>query len=960
VDHKRIIHVQEQHQHGEHSSIQESPTSDEGTYVNESSEPRNQNNLKVDTALYPDGAPPMSTPSARREQATRLEDDLTLLQAERVASRSTQGENGEHGDHHSISRTRSRRSEAVDEFDEATNPLHEKAAIYKPPESPNTKLSAFVKRIHQSSFLVRYLTYIVPMVLLIMIPLLIGALKFPNTSVGGVKLMWFSIWLEIVWLTLWAGRIVGKGLPPVVSAVASVFTNNAKKWRDMAKQLEIHFALFLWWLGVEISFLPTMKNHHVDGDKGTRSWENTLNKIIIVIFVWTILNLIEKVIIQLIAISFHLRTYADRIEINKFQIGSLVKLYQWSRAQIEEDDDAFQEKDQDQTGSGTKTPLHYAGKAGRAAQKVAEKVGNKVGDVAGGVVSDFTGRRVKNSGDPYQVILTLLRSTSGCQVLARRLYRTFVRDGFDTVFSGDLKEAFDNNEEAEAAFVMFDRDMNGDISMEELEAVCVDIGRERKSITASLKDLDSVVSKLDDVFMFFVFVIVIIVFLSLISTSAAGVLTSAGSTILALSWLFSATAQEFLQSIIFVFVKHPFDVGDRVTIYGNAGDAGLGDDYFVKEITLLYTEFKKMQGHVVQAPNSYLNGLFILNQRRSGALAEAVPIIIKYGTTIDQLDGLRQRLLEFVRSEKRDFQSNILTELRAVTENFSVTLNVVFFYKSNWQNEGLRLQRRNKFICMLMIALQEIGIEGPRMNLQGANVDYPVHINYGQPMVAPPLKREDPTEAEEVPIGEAGHSIPENTSISSGTTARHPSILRKGMNTAAARARGASTSRKHVDFSLGMANLSSNDVMGDVFEDRSVRIDDVVRTSNREAAERRMQDLAEEEEERRTSRSASASAASSNKGSRRPSNLTTTTTNEGRPSVDAHSVRSGASSARNRFFRHRSSVSRDGNDLESGRGVSPGAPVPGSSGAQEDDHHHLHLHQHQQAQVHDHDERHMQ
>jgi hypothetical protein len=241
------------------------------------------------------------------------------------------------------------------------------------------------------------------------------------------------------------------------------------------------------------------------------------------------------------------------------------------------------------------------------------------------------------------------------------------------------------------------------------------------------------------------------------------------------------------------------------------------------------------------------------------------------------------------------------------------------------------------------------------MNLQGANVDYPVHINYGQPMVAPPLHREDPTEPEEVPIGEPGsHSIPENTSVSSGTAARHPSILRKGMNTAAARARGASTSRKHVDFSLGMANLSSNDVMGDVFEDRSVRIDDVVRTSNREATERRMQDLAEEEEERRTSRSASAStgAASSHRGSRRPSNLTTTTTHEGRLSTDAHSVRSGASSARNRFFRHRSSVSRDGNDLESGRGVSPSAPVPVSSGAQ--DGHHPHV------QVYDHDEKHMQ
>lgn len=89
---------------------------------------------------------------------------------------------------------------------------------------------------------------------------------------------------------------------------------------------------------------------------------------------------------------------------------------------------------------------------------------------------------------------------------------------------------------------------------------------------------------------------------------------------LALSWLFSATAQEFLASIIFVFVKHPFDVGDRVDIY-NTG-AGTVDTFFVKEIALMYTEFKKLEGHVVQAPNSLLNTLFILNMRRSGGLAE--------------------------------------------------------------------------------------------------------------------------------------------------------------------------------------------------------------------------------------------------------------------------------------------------------------------------------------------------
>ncbi|CAG8888124.1 unnamed protein product [Penicillium egyptiacum] len=858
------------------------------------------------------GPPPMSTPFERREQATRLQDDLILAQAERVASRSTQSGEGEYSEHNTMSRTRSRRAEAVDEFNEATNPLHEKAAVYKPPENPNTKLSAFVKKIHQSSFIVRYLTYIMPMVLILLVPLLIGSLKYSNSSVGGVELMWFSIWLEIVWLTLWAGRVVAKCLPSVAGTLASIFTNNAKKWRDMVRQLEIHLTLFLWWLAVEISFLPTMKNHHVDGDKTTRSWENTLNKIIIVVLVWTILNLIEKVIIQLIAISFHQRTYADRIEINKFQIGSLTKLYQWSRAQIDDKDKVFEENHDQQTSR--KNPLQYATMAGRAASKV----GNKVGDVANGVVADFTGRQAKSSSDPYQAILTLLRSTSGCQVLARRLYRTFVRDGdgFDTVFSGDLKEAFDSNEEAEAAFAMFDRDMNGDISIEELKAVCVDIGRERKSLTASLKDLDSVVSKLDEVFVFFVFVISLIVFLSLISTSAAGVLTSAGSTILALSWMFSTTATEFLQSIIFVFVKHPFDVGDRVTIYGNSGDVGLGDDYFVKEITLLYTEFKKMQGHVVQAPNSYLNTLFILNQRRSGGLSDPVPIVIKYGTTIKQMEALRQRLLEFVRSEKRDYQSNILTELREVTENLSVTLNVIFFYKSNWQNEGLRLLRRNKFICMLMIALQEIGIEGPRMNLQGYTSDTPFHVHYDNqpPRVFKP-KHEKNWEAE-IPIGGPSHAVPENIGTSAVGPAGTHSILRKGMDSVAGRARSQSASRKHIDFSLGMSDFSG-DVMGDVFEDHSAHINDVVRDTNRETAERRMQEISEDGKDRHsdgTSRH------------RRPSNHSSPS-QDSRPSVDAPSIHSSASSTRNRFFRHHRSISPHCEDLESGHTVCPDAPT---------------------------------
>ena len=57
--------------------------------------------------------------------------------------------------------------------------------------------------------------------------------------------------------------------------------------------------------------------------------------------------------------------------------------------------------------------------------------------------------------------------------------------------------------------------------------------------------------------------------------------------------------QEVLTSIIFLFVKHPFDIGDRVIIET--------DHLTVKEINLLSTVFLDANGILVQAPNLVLN-----------------------------------------------------------------------------------------------------------------------------------------------------------------------------------------------------------------------------------------------------------------------------------------------------------------------------------------------------------------
>jgi hypothetical protein len=169
--------------------------------------PRSGTHLTVETQYDYPSSRRMQSPSQSREKASRLDDDLALLQIERDID-DMEALNRGTSQTRSMTKVRSRRDEPVDEFDAATNPLHEQAARYRPPENPNTSVSKFFKKIHSKSWLVRYFTYITPLVLIILIPILIGALVFPDSvDVGGVKLSWFGIWLMIVWLTLWAGRV---------------------------------------------------------------------------------------------------------------------------------------------------------------------------------------------------------------------------------------------------------------------------------------------------------------------------------------------------------------------------------------------------------------------------------------------------------------------------------------------------------------------------------------------------------------------------------------------------------------------------------------------------------------------------------------------------------------------------------------------------------------------------------
>ncbi|KAJ2925115.1 hypothetical protein H1R20_g11975, partial [Candolleomyces eurysporus] len=298
-------------------------------------------------------------------------------------------------------------------------------------------------------------------------------------------------------------------------------------------------------------------------------------------------------------------------------------------------------------------------------------------------------------------VKTALESSNRSRILARRIFYSFAKPGADVLLVEDIQRYFATTDEAAQVFALFDKDFNGDATREEMEITLMELHREQLSIENSMRDLDSAVGRLDNIFMTLYVVIAALIIAVALEAQLVTLITGAGTLILGLSWLIGGSLQEVLQSIIFLFIKHPFDVGDRVTINK--------ETYTVKEIRLLSTVFLDGSSVSVQAPNNVLSTMFIQNLRRSPQMSETFTFDVSYATTFEDLEKLRERMLAFVTEERRDYHPSFDVNIKDFPDQSKMTLSVDIKYKAN-------AKRRNKWICALKQALAEVNIYGPSGN----------------------------------------------------------------------------------------------------------------------------------------------------------------------------------------------------------------------------------------------------
>ncbi|KAK3068286.1 hypothetical protein LTR53_014268 [Teratosphaeriaceae sp. CCFEE 6253] len=595
---------------------------------------------------------------------------------------------------------------------------------YDGEEDTINAMGRIYRKIRDFSVLTRYLFYVLPVAALIAIPIIIGATAAPRAKIAGVRLVWFFTWVEVVWASLWVSKVVAHFLPILFEVFAGFVSSGVRKYSSVLRSLEIPLSLVGWAVASLATFVPIMTgnpdNRHDEG--GQRKWMTIVQSILGAATIASLIYLGEKFIIQLISIDYHRKQFHYRIKESKRNIYLLSLLYEASRELFPAYCNDFAEEDyiisdqltaslglgskhRSHARSGSRTPLRVLQDIGR--------VGDKLTSAFGNVAHEITGKQIFDPNSSHSIVIEALERPRSAEALAKRVWCSFVVDGRESLFQDDLLDVLggDRRTEAEEAFAALDGDGNGDISLDEMILVVTEYGRERKAIASSMHDVDQAISVLDNLFSAVVFIAVVFVFVAFLNKNFVTTLATAGTALLSLSFVFAATCQEVLGSALFVFVKHPYDIGDRI-------DLG-ADQFVVEHISLLFTIFKRASGanvgRSVQIPNIILNALWVENISRSNAMSEQLDIAVSFDTSFADIQIIKNELTAFVtdKDNSRDFQPNIEVGIMGTSDQSKLQLQVEIRHKSNWSNETVRQARRSKFMCALVSSLKKVPIYAP-------------------------------------------------------------------------------------------------------------------------------------------------------------------------------------------------------------------------------------------------------
>ncbi|CEM23242.1 unnamed protein product [Vitrella brassicaformis CCMP3155] len=168
---------------------------------------------------------------------------------------------------------------------------------------------------------------------------------------------------------------------------------------------------------------------------------------------------------------------------------------------------------------------------------------------------------------------------------------------------------------------------------------------ERQQLLASLRIDENVADIVKNLLHMLEWVMVGITVLYLSGVNLYGTLIGAFTIFTGLAFALGNTFKNFFDSLVFVFVQHPMDIGDRVVVNG-------GVPMYVKRINVMSSTFVTMHNKQVSMPNFQLSTATITNESKS---PPAKFEMIFSDTSGEQFAALRGRLADYCQKSPADW-----------------------------------------------------------------------------------------------------------------------------------------------------------------------------------------------------------------------------------------------------------------------------------------------------------------
>ncbi|KAL8141477.1 LOW QUALITY PROTEIN: hypothetical protein V2J09_014509 [Rumex salicifolius] len=324
-----------------------------------------------------------------------------------------------------------------------------------------------------------------------------------------------------------------------------------------------------------------------------------------------------------------------------------------------------------------------------------------------------------------------IRSEKQAKSAAKRIFDNVASPGSKYIYEEDLMH-FMRDDEAIKTMHLFEGSTECDgISKKALKNWVVVVFRERRALALSLNDTKTAVNKLHNLLSVLLSFGVLIIWLLILDVSITRFLVFISSQLLLLTFVFGNTFKTTFEAIIFLFVMHPFDVGDRCEI----------DEVqmVVEEMNILTTVFLRYDNQKVIYPNSVLATKPISNYYRSPDMGEGIDFCVHISTSVQKIAVMKERItrqamqkyslpfshlqkvgqlimsifpsLENAEKKKEHWYPSPMIVMRDIEDMNRLKFSVWLSHTMNHQDMGERWERRALLVEEMVKIFKDLDVE---------------------------------------------------------------------------------------------------------------------------------------------------------------------------------------------------------------------------------------------------------